>query len=49
MSAVTELAATIGADPRSIQCYLEGVGLPARAPPIAPARPDPQHEFDFAA
>ena len=36
-------------DPRSIQCYLEGVGLPARAPPIAPARPDPQHEFDFAA
>ena len=26
--------------------YLEAVGLPARAPPIAPARPHPQHEFD---
>ena len=36
-------------DPRSIQCYLEGVGLPSRAPPIAPARPDPQDELDFAA
>ena len=33
-------------EPRSIQRYLEAVGLPARAPPIAPARPHPQHEFD---
>ena len=33
-------------EPRSIQRYLEGVGLPSRAPPIAPARPHPQHEFD---
>ena len=36
-------------EPRSIQRYLEGVGLPSRAPPIAPACPDPQHEFDYAA
>ena len=36
-------------EPRSIQRYLEGVGLPSRAPPIAPARPHPQHEFDYAA
>lgn len=35
-------------EPRSIQRYLEGVGLPSRAPPIAPARPDPQREFDYA-
>ena len=34
-------------EPRSIQRYLAGIGLPSRAPPIAPARP--QHEFDFAA
>ena len=27
----------------------EGVGLPSRAPPIAPARPHPQDELDFAA
>ena len=33
-------------EPRSIQRYLEGVGLPSRAPPIAPARPHPQHEFE---
>ena len=26
-------------EPRSIQAYLEGVGLPSRGPPIAPARP----------
>ncbi len=25
----------------------KGVGLPSRAPPIAPARPPPQHEFDL--
>ena len=24
-----------------------GVGLPSRAPPIAPARPQPQQEFDM--
>ena len=36
-------------DAHSIRTYLEGVGLPARAPPVAPARPDPQHEFDQAA
>ena len=29
--------------------HLEGVGLPPRAPPIAPARPHPQPELDFAA
>ncbi len=27
--------------------YLDGVGLPARAPPIAPARPHPQQQFDM--
>ena len=36
-------------DAHSIRTYLEGVGLPARAPPVAPARPDLQHEFDYAA
>ena len=36
-------------EPASIRSYLEGVGLPARPPPIAPARPDPQPELDFAA
>ena len=36
-------------EPRSIQAYLVGVGLPSRAPPIAPARPHPQSEFDYAA
>ncbi len=35
-------------DARSIRIYLEGVGLPSRAPPIAPARPPPQQEFDLA-
>ncbi len=35
-------------DPGSIRRYLEGVGLPARAPPmIAPARPHAQQEFDM--
>ena len=32
--------------PASIRSYLEGVGLPGRPPPIAPARPSPQHELD---
>ena len=35
-------------DPTSIRRYLHGMGLPARAPPIAPARPQPQTEFDYA-
>ncbi len=34
-------------DARSIRIYLEGVDLPSRAPPIAPARPPPQQEFDL--
>ena len=34
-------------DARSVRRYLEGVGLPSRAPPIAPARPPPQQEFDL--
>ena len=36
-------------DPASVRAYLEGVGLPARAPPLAAARPNPQHELEFAA
>ena len=36
-------------DATSIRRYLEGVGLPADPPRIAPARPPPQHELDFAA
>jgi hypothetical protein len=36
-------------EPTSIRSFLEGVGLPARPPPIAPARSDPQSEFEFAA
>ena len=36
-------------EPTSIRSYLEGVGLPARPPPIAPARPAPQTELEFAA
>jgi hypothetical protein len=35
-------------DPSSIRRCLQGMGLPARAPPIAPARPQPQTEFDYA-
>ena len=34
-------------DPSSIHRYLEGVGLPTAAPPIAPARSPPQYEFDL--
>ena len=34
-------------DPASIRRYLEGVGLPTEAPPIAPARSPPQIEFDY--
>ncbi len=36
-------------DPVSIRSYLEGVGLPARPPPIAPARLSQQSEFEYAA
>ena len=33
-------------EPASIRRCLEGMGLSGRAPPIAPARPDPQPHFD---
>ena len=33
----------------AIRRYLEGVGLPAEPPLIAPARPRPQQSLDFAA
>ena len=36
-------------DPDSIRTYLTGVGLPADAPVISPARPPPQQELEFAA
>jgi hypothetical protein len=36
-------------DPDSIRTYLTGVGLPADAPVISPARPPPQPELEFAA
>jgi hypothetical protein len=36
-------------DRASIRSYLEGVGLPARPPPIAQARPTQQSEFEYAA
>ena len=36
-------------EPGAIQRYLNGVGLPSRAPPIAPARPHRQLAFDDAA
>jgi hypothetical protein len=32
--------------PGSVRAYLDGVGLPSRAPPIAPSRLDRQLEFD---
>ena len=35
--------------PGSVRAYLDGVGLPSRAPPIAPSRLDRQLEFDEAA
>jgi hypothetical protein len=35
-------------DPSSIRRCLQGMRLPARAPPIAPARPDPQPQLDYA-
>ncbi len=36
-------------DPASIRSFLDGVGLPARPPPIAPARHSQQSEFEYAA
>ncbi len=36
-------------DATSIRRYLEGVGLPADPPLIAPTRPPPQQSLDFAA
>ena len=35
-------------DPDSIRTYLTGVGLPADPPVMAPARPPPQPELEFA-
>ena len=34
-------------DPASVRRYLEGVGLPAETPTLAPARAPPQTEFDY--
>ena len=36
------------AEPLAIRTYLDGVSLASRAPPIAPPRPLPQTEFDYA-
>jgi hypothetical protein len=36
-------------DPLSVRRYLDGVGLPSRAPPVSPARLDQQLELDDAA
>ena len=36
-------------DPGSVRTYLTGVGRPAQPPVIAPARPPPQPELEFAA
>ena len=44
-SAVKGVAALT--EPGSIRKYPQGVGLPARAPPIAPARRQTQQQFDF--
>ena len=35
-------------NPRSIRRYLHGMGLPVRAPPIAPVRPHLQPKFAYA-
>jgi len=35
--------------PSAIEAFLNAVGLPARAPPIAPSHLDRQLEFDEAA
>ena len=36
------------AEPLTIRSYLDGVGQPSHAPPIAPPRPLPQIEFEYA-
>ena len=36
-------------EPAAIQAFLNAVGQPSRAPPIAPAHLDRQLEFDEAA
>lgn len=35
-------------EPASIRAYLDGVGLDSHPPPVAPARPQPQTEFEYA-
>ena len=35
-------------DAASIRAYLDGVGLDSHPPPVAPARPQPQTEFEYA-
>ncbi len=35
--------------PQATRAFLECLGLPSRAPPIAPARPDPPDPEEFAA
>ena len=36
-------------EPASIRRYLQGVGLPAQPPPIAPPRSPPQTKLEFSA
>ena len=35
-------------EPAAIRAYLDGVGLDSHPPPVAPARPQPQTEFEYA-
>ena len=35
-------------EPATIRRYLQGVGLPAQPPPIAPPRAPPQTELEFS-
>ena len=35
-------------EPSAIRAYLDGVGLDSHPPPVAPARPQPQTEFEYA-
>ena len=37
-----------GSEPSAIRAYLDGVGLDSHPPPVAPARPQPQTEFEYA-
>ena len=32
-------------DPNAVRAILESMGLPSRAPPNRPARPEPQDDF----